>query len=121
MTYYKLFADKIIEANQYIKKVFVCIIVGGILNVILTILPQYDWVEFLLLPTFIFLMYFLFKFINKIFYEFKCPKCSNKLSHLITDFSYTKKLLITGLPSNIPKDIDCCPYCKVSFKDEINL
>jgi DNA-directed RNA polymerase subunit RPC12/RpoP len=55
--------------------------------------------------------YAMFSVIKKV----RCPNCSKRLSYLVMDYSYSKKLLISGLPKNIPSDIEKCPYCNFPF------
>ena len=49
-----------------------------------------------------------------------CPLCSKSLGYLFTDSNYTKRHSIWGIPSDVPKTIEVCPYCKAGMDDEIS-
>lgn len=72
-----------------------------------------------LIPFEIYLLYKVYMACVTIGKEIRCPQCKNKLLYLVLDPSYSKKLLITGLPKNIPDNIENCPYCKTSFDTDI--
>jgi len=45
----------------------------------------------------------------------KCPSCGKPLNYFLIDFSYSKKLLIFGIPDDLPGNVTACPYCHEYF------
>ena len=48
-----------------------------------------------------------------------CPECNKSLSYLVTDSSYSPKIIFFQIPHTLPEDIKICPFCKVSLSAEI--
>jgi hypothetical protein len=53
--------------------------------------------------------------------QIKCPQCGKCLGYLLHDPSYSKTNGVILLPKGLPPDRDCCPYCKASFDEEMEI